>query len=296
MMHPATRLKEFIHNKKILVMPGAYDALSARLIERAGFDAIQISGYGLSASYLGMTDASFTNLTDVFTITKNIANAVEIPVMTDADTGYGNAVNTAWTIRQLGLAGAAGANLEDQVFPKICGNLEGKALISMEEMVGKIRAAVDHKTHPDFVINARTDAVGVTGLEDAIRRGNAYAEAGADMIYISSPPSVEIIKTLVKKINAPISINMREGGLTPDLTVKEFEELGVARLSVPLTTMFAAARGVEQALNHLKENGTAEHYDGLMSFEELNVITDEKLIRCQEKKYGVQREPYNSAE
>ncbi|WP_036185014.1 isocitrate lyase/PEP mutase family protein [Ureibacillus manganicus] len=290
MKHPAMKLKELIKSNKILVMPGAYDALSARLIERAGFDAVQVSGFGVSASYLGMTDASFTNLTDIFMITRNIVNAVNIPVMTDADTGYGNAVNTAWTVRQLGLAGAAGVNLEDQVFPKICGNLEGKALISLDEMVGKIKAAVDHKVHPDFIINARTDAVGVTSVEDAIKRGNAYVEAGADMIYISSPPSVEIIKRLVKEIKAPISINMKEGGVTPDLTVKEFEDLGVARVSVPLTTMFAAARGIELALDYLKEKGTAEHYEGLMSFEELNDITDEQLVRSQEIKYGVQRE------
>lgn len=181
-MNKTTQLKKLLLQRKALPCPGVYDALSARMVEYCGFQACQISGFGVSASSLGMTDASFTSLEEIVRITSNIVRAVDIPVMTDADTGYGNAVNVWWTTKRLEETGAAGMNLEDQCFPKRCGHMAGKQLISLGEMVGKIRAAVDAKRDPDFVINARTDAAYVCGIEEAIRRGNAYLEAGADMV------------------------------------------------------------------------------------------------------------------
>lgn len=287
--HPGTRLKELIHDPAILVMPGAYDALSARVVETSGFGAIQISGYGVSVSRLGLTDASFTNLSDVAEVTRQICDVVKIPVMTDADTGYGNAVNTAWTIERLGGAGAAGANLEDQVFPKICGLQADKNLISLSEMVGKVKAAADHRVHPDFVINARTDALGSTGERDAIDRANAYRQAGADMIYVSSPPSdPDLIARLVNRIDAPVAVNLPEGGSGPDLRIQDLEDLGVARVSVPLTTMFAAARAMQNALDHLSVHGTSQTMDDaqIMSFDELSELSGSSAINEIEHRYS----------
>lgn len=289
MNHPGTRLKELIHDPAILVMPGAYDALSARIIETSGFEAIQISGYGLSVSQLGMTDASFTNLTDVADVTRRICQVVKVPVMTDADTGYGNAVNTAWSIENLGQAGAAGANLEDQAFPKICGLEGGKTLISRDEMVGKVKAAADHRVHPDFVINARTDALGVTGERDAIDRANAYRQAGADMIYVSSPPSdPDLIARLVDRIDAPVALNLPEGETGPDLTIQGLQDLGVARVSVPLTTMFAAARAMQKALAYLNLHGTSQTMPEteIMSFAELGELSGSSTIQAMEQRYA----------
>lgn len=284
-MNKTTVLKRMILAKEILVMPGVYDALSARIAELVGFKAVQCSGYGLSASFLGMTDASFTSLADVVELTKNIANAVSIPVMADADTGFGNAVNVWWTVKQLEQAGAAGMNLEDQVFPKRCGHMQGKELISLEEMVGKIRAAVDAKKDPNFVINARTDALAVAGVDEAIRRGKAYAEAGADLIFVESPPSVDVIKRVIREIQAPVSINMLEGGKTPRLTFSELQELGAARVSCPMLTSFAAAYAVKQALTYLKEHETSVGLDSLMSFSEFQELTDTPKVREMEKTY-----------
>ena len=160
-MNKTTQLKQMLLERKALACPGVYDALSARMAEACGFRAVQISGFGFSASSLGMTDASFTSLEEIVHVTANVVRAVSIPVMTDADTGYGNAVNAWWTTRRLEETGAAGMNIEDQCLPKRCGHMDGKQLISLEEMVGKVRAAVDARRDPDFVINARTDACAV---------------------------------------------------------------------------------------------------------------------------------------
>lgn len=288
-MKKTTRLKKMIFSPNLLAMPGVYDALSAKLVEECGFRAVQVSGYGISGSYLGMTDASFTSLEEVVSITGNIVRAVTIPVMADADTGYGNAVNVWWTTRRLEEAGAAGMNLEDQCLPKRCGHMEGKQLISLKEMVGKIRSAVDAKKDRNFVINARTDAASVYGVDEAIIRGNAYLEAGADLIFLESPASIEDIKRAVKEIKGPVSINMLEGGRTPRLTFKELEALGVARVSCPMFTSLAAANAVKKALTFLYENGTSEGYEELMTFENYQKLTGTPMIREMEQKYIINK-------
>lgn len=284
-MKKTTRLKELIRSREILVMPGVYDALSARIAESCGFKAVQVSGYGISGSSLGMTDASFTSLDEVASITANIVRAVQIPVMADADTGYGNAVNVWWTTRRLEEAGAAGMNLEDQCLPKRCGHMEGKEIISLEEMVGKVKAAAEARTDQNFVINARTDAVSVFGIDEAIRRGNAYLEAGADLIFVESPGSIEEIKRAVSEIRGPVSINMLEGGKTPRLTFKELEELGAARVSCPMFSSLAAAWAVKQAFTYLMEHGTSEGYEAFMPFIEYQELTDTPKIREMEHRY-----------
>ena len=249
-----TKLKTMLLERKALPCPGVYDALSAIMAQDAGFKAVQISGYGITASFLGLTDYSFISLGEVAMITKNICAAVDIPVMADADTGFGNAVNAWWATKKLEEAGAAGMNIEDQLMPKRCGHMAGKTLIPVEEMVGKIRACVDARTDPDFVINARCDAIQVMGIDEAIRRANAYAEAGADMIFLESPNSVEEIKRGVREIKAPVSINMLQGGKTPMLTFSQLCELGVARVSVPLFSAFVTARALRNGFKYLIEH------------------------------------------
>lgn len=284
-MRKTTRLKQLLLAPEVLACPGVYDALSARIAENCGFQAVQISGFGLSASLLGMTDASFTSLEEVVRATSNIVRAVHIPVMTDADTGFGNAVNVWWTTRRLEETGAAGMNLEDQCFPKRCGHMQGKQVISMEEMVGKIKAAVDARQDPDFVINARTDAAVVYGIDEAIRRGNAYLQAGADMVFVESPATREDVVRAIHEINGPVSINMLEGGNTPRYTFDELTALGAARVSCPMLTSLAAAYSVQMALSYLREHSNSVGYDGYMDFEQFKAITDTPLIRDMERRY-----------
>jgi len=283
-----TKLKQLILDKEILIMPGAYDALSAKIIEKAGFKAIQATGYGIAASVLGKPDVGVLSVTEMVNQTRNMAAAVNVPVMADGDTGFGNAINVYHTIQAFEAAGAAGMNLEDQVFPKRCGHMDGKEVISLEEMVKKIRAAYDAKKDKDFVINARTDAIAVYGIEEAVKRGNAYAEAGADLIFVEAPPDVELIKYAIKNINAPVSINMTDGGKTPAATIRELQEWGAARVSIPVTPVFAAARAIEKAMKIILEEGvspTVNHPEDIYTFKEFTDLMGLPEIKDMEEKY-----------
>ena len=262
-MKKTTVLKNMILERKALVCPGAHDAISAMLIERAGFRALQVSGFGLSATYLGLPDMAFIGFSDVVHFTKNIIDAVNIPVMADADTGYGNSINAMHVTREFIRAGAAGMNIEDQVFPKRCGHLEGKQIIRREAMVLKLKAcrAAGDELDPDFVINARTDAIAVAGIDEAIRRANAYAEAGADLIFVEAPRSVEQIEQAVREINAPVSINLMDavtGGKTPLVPIHRLREIGVGRVSIPVGPLFAAVKGMTAYLEAIKGDQIAE--------------------------------------
>ncbi len=289
-MKKSTLLKNMIAERKALVCPGAHDVISAKLIERAGFKACQVSGFGLSASYLGLPDMAFLSFSEALNFSKNIIDAVEVPVMVDADTGFGNAINAMRVTEEFIKIGAAGMNIEDQVFPKRCGHLEGKQIIPMEEMVLKIKACIEvkKKLDPDFVINARTDAIAVSGVDEAIRRGNAYAEAGADLIFIEAPRTKEDIKRLTREIQAPISINLFDavsGGKTPLISIDELREMGVARISIPVGPLFAAIRGMINYLDVIKD-GIAEGRDDLVvPFAEFKELIGFNKYRDLEKKY-----------
>ncbi|MBP8675302.1 MAG: oxaloacetate decarboxylase [Acetomicrobium sp.] len=289
-MKKSTLLKNMIAERKALVCPGAHDVISAKLIERAGFKACQVSGFGLSASYLGLPDMAFLSLSEALNFSKNIIDAVEVPVMVDADTGFGNAINAMRVTEEFIKIGAAGMNIEDQVFPKRCGHLEGKQIIPMEEMVLKIKACIEvkKKLDPDFVINARTDAIAVSGVDEAIRRGNAYADAGADLIFIEAPRTKEDIKRLTREIQAPISINLFDavsGGKTPLISIDELREMGVARISIPVGPLFAAIRGMINYLDVIKD-GIAEGRDDLVvPFAEFKELIGFNKYRDLEKKY-----------
>lgn len=262
-MKKTTILKNMIKEKSALVCPGAHDAISAKLIEKAGFKALQVSGFGLSASFLGLPDMAFLSFAEVLRFSKNIIDCVDIPVMVDADTGYGNAINAMYVTEEFIKIEAAGMNIEDQLFPKRCGHLEGKSIISTEEMVLKIKACnkVRNRIDPDFVINARTDAIAVGGVEEAIRRGNAYAEAGADLVFVEAPRSVESIQYIVNSISAPVSINIMDavvGGKTPLISIDKLREIGVARVSIPVGPLFASIKGMVSYLDAIQGDKIAE--------------------------------------
>lgn len=257
-MRKTTRLKQLIHAPELLVMPGAFDALSARVVQEAGFAAVQGSGFGISVSHLGLPDYSFLSLSDMVAATQCIVDAVEIPVMADGDTGFGNAVNAWYAVKAFERIGCAGVNIEDQVMPKRCGHLEGKSLAPLDEAVAKIRACAEARQDPDFVINARTDALAVGGIEEVIRRGNAYLDAGATMVFVDGMTSKDLAQQAVRGIRGPVAINVVEGGRSPlDFSFSEMEEMGIARVSLPGTLMLAAIQGMRDALAAVKANGRA---------------------------------------
>ena len=290
-MKKTSLLRKYILERNALVCPGAHDVISAKLIEQSGFKALQVSGFGLSASYLGLPDMAFIGFSDVVHFTKNIVDAVDIPVMADADTGYGNSINAMYVTREFIRAGAAGMNIEDQVFPKRCGHLEGKQIIPLEEMVLKIRACTEARDgiDPDFVINARTDAIAVAGVDEAIRRGNAYAQAGADLIFVEAPRSVEQIEQIVREIKAPVSVNLMDavvGGKTPLVSIDTLRKLGVARVSIPVGPLFAAVRGMRDYLDAIKGDRIAEGRTELVvPFAEFKSLVGFDAFRDLERRY-----------
>jgi len=251
-----TRLKKLLKPGEPLVCPGAYDVISAMVIEKAGFKALQVTGFGLAGSLLGVPDVGILSMNQMVDATRYICQSVDIPVMADGDTGFGNAVNTYYTVKAFEDAGAAGINLEDQLFPKRCGHMDGKMVIPMEEMIGKIEAAVTARRDNDFIINARTDAGTLYGIDEAIRRGKAYAKAGADMIFIEAPKikTTDDLKRAVEEIGIPISIGIVLGGKAPALSYEEYTKLGVARLSFPVAPLMASLKGLELGLKALARN------------------------------------------
>lgn len=299
-MRKTTRLKALIEAPELLIMPGAFDPISAQLIEEAGFGAVQCSGMGITGAHLGMPDVSIISMREMVERTYHIANAVSVPVMGDADTGFGNAVNVYYTVREFERAGAAGVNLEDQVMPKRCGHLAGKQLVTETEMVLKIRAAREGLSDPDFVINARTDALAIGGVEEAVRRGNAYLEAGATMVYVDAVETEEQIAALVKGIRGALGVSMVEGGKTSrSLTFRRLQELGVARVSLSLTTFFAAIQGIRSVLRAVRENdGITGYEDRVCSFEDAHALLGMNTVHDLERRFlpeDVLTEKYGAA-
>lgn len=283
-----SRYRELIQDPRTAVMVGAYDALSARLIEQAGFDAVFVHDYGVSSAQLGMPDMGLVTLTEMATVVGNVCNAVGIPVIADGGCGFGNALNTYRTVQVYESLGAAGVNLEDQVYPKRCGHLAGKEVISAEEMCKKIEAACDARSDPDFVITARVDSLAIHGLADAIDRGNRYVGAGADMVFVEAPTSEEQIAEIIRSVKAPSWINMVEGGKTPLIEVARLQELGAALVDYGPLVLFAAAAGINRALEVLKRDGTtAAHLSELLPFGELNQLSRIDEYRERESRYAL---------
>jgi carboxyvinyl-carboxyphosphonate phosphorylmutase len=271
----------------LIVAPGAYDALSARLIERAGFPAVYVSGAGASYSLLGAPDLGLLSFEELVGQVRRIAQAVRIPLVADADTGFGNALNVLRTVREYESAGADAIQLEDQSFPKRCGHLQEKRLIPAEEMAGKIRAACDARSSPDFLIIARTDAVGPEGLERALHRLELYEEAGADLLFLEAPPDAEAYRKARERLKAPLMANMVEGGRTPLLSRKELETLGVRLVIFPGAAARAAAFAVQEMLRTLRQEGTTQsHLGRMLLFDQLNEVVGLPEALEQGRKYS----------
>ncbi len=268
--------------RRTLVMPGVFDALSARIACDAGFEVIFISGYSVSAVTLAEPDFGYASLPDMAEAARRVCNVAaekDIPVIVDADTGYGNPLNVAHTVRQLQNAGAAGMFLEDQFWPKKCGHMRGKKVIPVGDHVQKIRAAADARGQRDFFIVGRTDARQVNGLKDAIKRCLRYKEAGADALFIEAPRSVGELKTIAKELPPPLVANMLERGVTPHLRREELQELGFQMIVYPLCGLFSYAQVVRDVFAALRRNGSTHgQLDKLMSFADFN-----QLVRLESK-------------
>ena len=267
-------LRARLQSGKILVAPGAYDALTARLLEQAGFEAVYRCGYAASAAAFALPDLGITTLTDMVDHARRMTSAITVPVIADADTGYGEVPQVIHTVHELERAGVAAIQFEDQVFPKRCGHMEGKKVIPAEEMVVKVRAALDARRNPETVIIARSDATAVTGLDDAIARSRMYADAGADVIFIDAPTSEDDLKAIAAGgINAVLMVNISEYGKTPDLGAQRFEELGFGLVIYPSSTLFAAAQSTKElAAALMAEGSTVSSVPRMMPFDEINDI------------------------
>jgi len=276
----ARRLRTLIDARNILVLPGVFDGFSARLVEKMGYTAAFITGSGISESRLGQPDVGLMGLDENVAAARAIASCSNLSLLADADTGYGNPVNVHHTVRAFERAGAAGLMLEDQVWPKRCGHLKGKEVISAEEMVQKIRAAADARVDPDFVIKSRTDVLATHGLAEAIRRLNLYAEAGADLLFADAAMSADDIGTIAKNVVKPVSVNMgfgiRQRSTTPLLSARQLQDLGVAVVIYPRLLTACALQGMKNGLELLRQSldsgKVVDRPDALVSFEELHDI------------------------
>jgi len=255
----ARRLRELLAGPGPVVAPGVYDCISARVVDRAGFPAAFISGAAVTASILGYPDVGLQTMPEILNQARNIARSLEIPVIADVDTGYGNALNVMRTVREFEAAGVAGIFIEDRTFPKRCGHFEGKQVIPAEEMVVKIRAACEARRDKDFVIIARTDARALYGLDRAIERGIMYAEAGADVIFIEALLSVEEMAKVARSIAKPVQANLNEGSKTPMVPVRKLHEMGFKLITYSGLLQRAAIRSMMNALEVLKREGPSQN-------------------------------------
>lgn len=285
-MKKTSLLRRYLLDEEILLIPVAHDALCAKIAERTGFKAVFTAGYANTASLLGKPDVSLLTLTEMADCASRICDAVDIPVFADGDTGHGNVTNVIRTVKLFEKAGVAGLFLEDQVEPKRCGHMAGKQVIPAQEMVAKISAALDARSDPDMVIMARTDALAINGLEDAICRGNLYAEAGADLIFVEAPESVDQMRRITREVEAPNMINMIPGGRTPLLPARELQEIGYSVVSYATACTYTIARAVEDLFEEIMKTGTTAGFEArMMKFDEFNCLVGLEEIRKKEDAY-----------
>lgn len=286
-------LRTLIEAPEIAVMPGVFDGFSAKLSERMGFKGGLITGAGVSEARLGKPDVGIMGLEANLAASKALAEATDMALIGDADTGYGGPINVYHAVRDFETVGLAGVMIEDQVWPKRCGHLAGKEVISADEMVEKVRAAVDGRRDPNFVIRARTDAAGVIGLDEAIRRLNLYADAGADLLFADALLKKEDIELVARSVSKPLTVNMgfgiRTRGTTPLLSAKQLEDLGVATVDLPRMLTAAAIQGMKNAFEALSQSldtgAVVDRPDLLVSFEELSDLMGLTEYREMEKRY-----------
>jgi len=257
-MRPTTKLRQLLREPGIIVAPGAYDCLTAKIIEREGFPAVYMTGAGTSVTKVAQPGLGLTTLTEVINNAAYIAATVDVPVIADADTGYGGIINVHRTVRQYERAGVAASNIEDQEFPKRCGHLDDKKVIGAEEMTLKVRAAVEARTDEDFVIIVRTDALAVTGMDDTLRRCEKYVEAGADVLFIEALRTPEEVERVTRAFDVPLLYNFVEKGKSPLIPVAELERLGFKIVIFPGSAMLTVYKVVTEVMREIKERGTTE--------------------------------------
>jgi carboxyvinyl-carboxyphosphonate phosphorylmutase len=281
-------LREQLEDKnKIIVLPGVFDALSARIAEQVGFEAMFQTGYGSSAALLGMPDFGFLNAGETVDNARRIIKAVDVPVLVDADTGYGNPLNVWRLVRDLEDLGAAGIFLEDQIWPKRCGHMTGKAVVPKDEYLPKLKAALQARRSKDFVIVARTDARAPIGLDEAIERGKAYRKAGADVIFVEAPRTVDELKKVADEIDAPLVANMIEDGVTPTMPAKQLLKLGYRIAVFPLSGLYSATYAMKEVFTELKKTGaTKETRKMMVTFKDFNRFVDLQKYMDLEKRYS----------
>jgi methylisocitrate lyase len=280
-------IKKLLQDKsKPLVIPGIYDAIGAKIVEKVGFDAMFQTGYGTSATLFGMPDYGFIGSTETVDNARRICRAVSVPVIVDADTGYGNALSVWKLVRELENAGASGIFLEDQRWPKRCGHMQGKEVVTKEEYTEKLQAALDARSNKNFIIVARTDARATEGLDKAIERGLYYKKIGADVIFVEAPKTIQEMKKIGNSINAPLVANMIEGGATPISSETKLHEMGFKIILYPLSVLFSNTYATLQILRELKRSGTTRKLNKkLVNFDQFNDLVELKKYRKLEKQY-----------
>ena len=280
-------LKEKIKKRdEIIVLPGVFDALSAKIAQNVGFEAMFQTGYGSSASLLGLPDFGFLNAGENIENARRIIRAVDLPVIVDVDTGYGNPLTVWKIVSDLIAYGGSGIFLEDQVWPKRCGHMRGKDVIDAGEYIQKLRAAVTASANNNFVIVARTDARAPLGFDEAINRGKAYYKEGADVVFVEAPQSEDELREIPKKIDAPLLANMIENGVTPTFSANELKSMGYNMVVFPLSGLYGATYAMKKIFSHLKENGTTRNCkDMMLDFNEFNDLVELAKFMRMEKKY-----------
>lgn len=276
-----------IRSKTFTALPGCFEMISARIADSMGFEGIYMTGYGAVASYLGLPDAGLATYTDMVGRVARIVENTSTPLIADGDTGYGGLLNVEHTVRGYEKAGAAGIQLEDQVFPKKCGHTPGRPVVPLEEMIAKLRVAVDTRDSKDFLIIARTDARNLHGLDEALRRAEAFAKAGADILFVEAPESREEMEKICAAFDLPILANQVEGGSTPVLTAQELQDLGFTIGLFPTTGFLAMGAAVRNAYAHIKANGSSAGLDQpLHDFKEFSLLMGFQHVWDFEKKWA----------
>ncbi len=279
-------LKNMLKSKKPLVIPGVYDALGAKIAQKVGFDAMFQTGYGTSATLFGMPDYGFIGASETVDNARRICRAVTVPVIVDSDTGYGNALSVWKLVKELESAGASGIFLEDQKWPKRCGHMQGKEVVSQEEYTEKLSAAIDARENKDFIIVARTDARATEGLDEAIERGKQNKKTGADAVFVEAPRSIDEMKKIGKEINAPLVANMIEGGATPLSSAETLSKMGFNIILYPLSVLYANTFATMNILTELKNTGnTAKYKQKVVNFDQFNELVELPKFRKMEEKY-----------
>jgi len=268
-----TRLRELFRRPGLIKSLGAHDVLSALIVQQAGYETLFVGGFGTSASLLGLPDLSFMTLTEMAGVIRRISARIQIPIVADGDTGHGSVHNVMRTVREFESAGAAGVILEDQVSPKRCGHFEGKKVVPIQEMGAKLKAAVQARQNPDFIIIARTDARDVAGLAQAVRRVNYYASCGADCVFIESPHTLQELKVIPKKVCAPLLVNMLTGGKTPNPPYPDLEKMGYKIAVYPIESLLVCAKALQELAQSLLTKGSVDSYKHrMLSFAEIKDI------------------------